>query len=91
MVGHTMPILLLGFVPLAYARVTAASFYAAAESGSAAVLTYGEYIFLFLFLLILPRLGGLEMVWWSLTVSQCAAAVLAYCLKARGCQRPHAI
>ncbi|MBQ6582822.1 MAG: polysaccharide biosynthesis C-terminal domain-containing protein [Mogibacterium sp.] len=91
MVGHTMPILLLGFVPLAYARVTAASFYAAAESGSAAVLTYGEYIFLFLFLLILPRLGGLEMVWWSLTVSQCAAAVLAYCLMARGCQRPHAI
>ena len=76
-VAESLPILLAGFIPLACARIGAARLYATAQSLRASVLTYAEFLFLFVLLLVLPAAGGLPMVWWSMSLSQIAAAVLA--------------
>lgn len=78
--SDTLPILLIGFIPIGYARVSAARLYATAQSGKASLLTYAESAFLFILLLVFPQIGGLRMVWWSMTLSQICTAIMALLL-----------
>ena len=73
MVGDNMPILLVGFLFLAYARVSTSSFYATQEAVKSSVIVYSEIIFFFLLLIIFPRFFGEPAVWWSMSIAQILA------------------
>jgi Na+-driven multidrug efflux pump len=80
LVETNMPIILIGFLFLAVARVATAGFYATEQSGKAILLVYSEVIFLFLFLLIFPRLFGTVAVWVSMLGAQIMACICAVIL-----------
>ncbi len=78
-----LPIFLVAFPFIAYARVSAAIFYAVKQNHAAQCLAYAEPFLLLAFLLILPSLAGenvMDGVWWSLTAARIATAALAFCL-----------
>lgn len=77
MVGDNMPILLVGFLFLAYARVSTSSFYATQEAVKSSVIVYSEIIFFFLLLIIFPRFFGEPAVWWSMSIAQILAMILS--------------
>lgn len=68
-----LPIILVGFLFLAAARVVTACFYATGQSGRSAVLVYSEEVFLLVLLLILPGFFGETAVWWSMSGAQILA------------------
>ncbi len=78
------PIFLFAFPFIAYARVSAAIFYAVKETRASQWLAYAEPVFLLLFLLTLPRLAEtgavMDSVWWSLTAARIVTAALAFYL-----------
>ncbi len=81
------PIFLLAFPFIAYARVSAAIFYAVKENHAAQCLAYVEPILITAFLLTLPALAEtsavMDSVWWSITAARIATALLAFCFLRR--------
>ena len=63
---------------MAVNRITAAGFYATEKSVLSYATAMAEPCFMLVFMLILPRFfGGQIMVWWSTVLSQISAAALA--------------
>lgn len=81
LVVRDMPIILIGFLFLALARVITSGFYATEKSGKSVVLVYSETVFLLVLLLIFPGRFGETAVWWSMSGAQMLAMVLALILK----------
>lgn len=81
------PIFLVAFPFIAYARVSAAIFYAVKETRASQWLAYAEPVFLLLFLLTFPHLvetdAVTDSIWWSLTAARIVTAALAFCLLRR--------
>ena len=90
LVGERMFIILIGFLFLAVSRVTTAAFYATEQALKSTVLIYAEILFLLLLLLVIPPFGGEISVWWSMSLSQILAMVVAvgFLLKKRKKGRP---
>lgn len=72
-----MPVILVGFLFLAVARVATSGFYATGQSGKSVVLVYSEEIFLLALLLVLPGYFGETAVWWSMSGAQMIAGLWA--------------
>ena len=68
--GEAFPLFAIGLLFTAYLRITTSYFYAIGRNGYSYVLVYGEPIFLFLFLLVLPPVEQLMGVWLSSPLSQ---------------------
>lgn len=79
-VRDILPVFLLGFLPLSFAREVTSFFYATEKNTAAYLLIYGEPLCLFLLLLFLPAVCGITGTWLAVPVSQlltgCAAAYL---------------
>ncbi|MBU3878130.1 multidrug transporter MatE [Faecalicatena sp. AGMB00832] len=76
-VSKMLPIFLFGYLFVSISRVTTAYFYATCKNTWAYILIYGEVIFLFLLLLILPKLEGVYGTWISVPISQIFAMGLS--------------
>ena len=77
-VAAVIPIFLLALPFVAVNRITAAGFYATERSVLSYATAMAEPCFMLVFMLILPRFfGGQIMVWWSTVLSQISAAALA--------------
>lgn len=70
-VGRVLPIFLSGYLFVGITRITVSCFYAAGRNRRAYLLIYGEPVFLFFLLLVLPRTSlGLTGTWLSVPLSQ---------------------
>ena len=77
-VAAVIPIFLIALPFVAVNRITAAGFYATENSVLSYATAMAEPCFMLVFMLILPRFfGGQIMVWWSTVLSQISAAALA--------------
>ena len=77
-VAAVIPIFLLALPFVAVNRITAAGFYAMERSVLSYAAAMAEPCSMFVFMLILPRFfGGQIMVWWSTVLAQISAAALA--------------
>ena len=77
-VAAVIPIFLIALPFVAVNRITAAGFYATEKSVLSYATAMAEPCFMLVFMLILPRFfGGQIMVWWSTVLSQISAAALA--------------
>ncbi len=77
-VAAVIPIFLLALPFVAVNRITAAGFYATERSVLSYATAMAEPCFMLVFMLILPRFfGGQIMVWWSTVLAQISAAALA--------------
>lgn len=76
-VAGILPIFLCGYLFVSISRVTTAYFYATGKNLFAYILIYGEVLFLFALLFIVPRLAGIYGVWTSVPISQFFAMGLA--------------
>lgn len=83
MVAQILPIFLCGYPFIAISRVTTAYFYTTEKSLQACLLIYGEIIFLFILLLILPEFAGVYGTWLSVSLSQFLAAIFSIFLMVR--------
>lgn len=83
-VAQVMPIFLAGFLFVSVSRVTTAFFYAVGDNLRAYLLIYGEPVFLFLLLLFLPGMLGVEGTWMSVPISQILVAFMSVGLAAAG-------
>lgn len=81
LIADNLPIILVGFLFLAFARVITSAFYATKQAGKAILVVYSEVAFLLILLLILPVIFGETAVWWSMSIAQIMAMVLAVILK----------
>lgn len=81
LVAEAIPIFLVGVLFLSFARIITAGFYATANGLFSYILVYAEPVFLLLLLLILPRFGGQDAVWWSMAGAQLMTSAVAFCLK----------
>ena len=71
MAAKAMPVFTIGFIPIAFCRVTTAYFYATQRNRPAYVMVYGEAVLLALLLaFVFPRMIGMDGVWISLPVAQ---------------------
>ncbi len=77
MIGQAVPVIITGFIPLSYSRITTARLYAITDTARAVILTYSEFVFMLIFLIIFTAVGGLNMVWWSLAFSHFSVGILA--------------
>lgn len=82
LVAFILPIFCTGFLFAAFSRVTTAYFYAAGRNVQAYLLIYGEPLFLFLLLLFLPNLLGVQGTWAAVPISQILAAAVGAVLAA---------
>lgn len=80
MVSKNLPVILIGFLFLAYARVTTSLFYATQQAVKSTVLVYSEIIFLLILLLIFPAFFGEPSIWWCMSAAQIMAMLLAAAL-----------
>ena len=79
--GKIIPIFLISVPFVAVTRVSTACFYATEKSILSYILTFIEPVLMLVFMLILPRLfGGQIMIWWSTVIARIVAAVLAMSL-----------
>lgn len=76
-VSRILPIFLFGYLFVSISRVTTAYFYATGKNLWAYILIYGEVLFLFVLLLIVPKLIGINGTWFSVPVSQLFAMILS--------------
>lgn len=76
-VAKILPIFLFGYLFVSISRVTTAYFYATGKNIWAYILIYGEVLFLFALLLIVPKLTGIYGTWLSVPVSQFFAMLLS--------------
>lgn len=77
-VADVIPIFLIALPFVAVNRITAAGFYATERSVLSYATAVAEPCFMLVFMLILPRFfGGQIMVWWSTVLAQISAAILA--------------
>jgi Na+-driven multidrug efflux pump len=67
------PIFCIGFLFVAFVRVTSSVFYATSENMKSYLLVYAEPVFLLILSLFVPQLAGLSGVWWS----YCGAQILS--------------
>lgn len=80
-VSKVMPIFLVSFPFVAINRITTASFYATEKNSFAYISTFIEPILMLIFILILPRLfGGQIMIWWSTVFARIISAIVAVIL-----------
>ncbi|MFY9283955.1 MAG: MATE family efflux transporter [Miniphocaeibacter sp.] len=64
---HILPIFALSFLLLAFLRITTSYFYATKNNGFSYILIYGEPVISFILLIfILPRIFGLNGVWFTI-------------------------
>lgn len=77
MVADVLPIFIWGYLCISVSRVTTAYFYATNQHALAAVLIYGEPVFLGLSLLLVPPLLGITGTWLSVLFSQVFAMGLS--------------
>ena len=77
MVADVLPIFIWGYLCISVSRVTTAYFYATNQHALAAVLIYGEPVFLGLSLLLVPPLLGITGTWLSVLFSQAFAMGLS--------------
>ena len=71
MAAKAMPVFTVGFIPIAFCRVTTAYFYETQHNRPAYVMVYGEAVLLALLLaFVFPRMIGMDGVWISLPVAQ---------------------
>lgn len=75
--AHMLPIFLCGYLFVGVSRVTTAYFYAVSKNLHAYLLIYGEPLFLFLLLLILPEKTGIQGTWLAVPISQAVIAVIS--------------
>lgn len=80
MVSKNLPVILIGFLFLAYARVATSAFYATQQAVKSTVIVYSEIIFLLLFLFIFPPIFGETAIWWCMSAAQIMAMVMAAAL-----------
>lgn len=80
-VANIMPIFLIGYIFLAFSRVTTSYFYATEKVGYSYTLVYIEPIIQVLLLLILPHLKGQLAVWWCMPLAQIMTCIIAIILK----------
>ncbi|MCI8633591.1 MAG: multidrug transporter MatE [Lachnospiraceae bacterium] len=79
---HILPIFLISIPFDAVSRITTASFYATEKSLFSYILILLEPLLMVLLMLILPRLGGGQMmIWQSAVLAKVLAALLALILK----------
>lgn len=78
-VGEILPYFILGFLFLAFIRVTTSGFYATEKNLFAYILVYTEPVMLFFLLMALPKFWGVTGIWIAAPLSQIitAAAALA--------------
>lgn len=77
-VARIIPIFLGALPFVAINRIAAASFYATEKTVLSYALTFIEPVLMLVFMLILPRFfGGQIMIWWSTVLARIGAAVLA--------------
>ncbi|MDO4292412.1 MAG: MATE family efflux transporter [Eubacteriales bacterium] len=85
--GRALPIFLAGLLFYAFSRITTSGFYATEQSLFSYLCVYAEPLLLWGLLLLIPRFGGQNGVWWSMVLSQVLTALLAFglrCLEWRG-------
>lgn len=86
-VGTILPLFLGSFIFLALIMVTIALFYSTEESGLSYLLVYSEPILLFILLMLLPRVFGLNGVWIAVPLMQfivwCISLAAKHSLKLR--------
>lgn len=88
-VAQVLTIFLLGFVFVAFLRITIPYFYAVKRTLFACLLIYGEPILLCVVaLLVLPPLIGVDGVWISVPVVQAALTTLGFFLLLRSGAKP---
>lgn len=76
-----VPIFLVSLPFVAITRIATAAFYATEKSKLSYILTFIEPILMLVFMLILPKLfGGQIMIWWSSVFARIFAAILAVIL-----------
>ena len=76
--GKIIPIFLISVPFVAITRVSTAAFYATEKNTLSYILTFIEPVLMLIFMLILPRLfGGQIMIWWSTVIARIVSAVLA--------------
>lgn len=80
-VADILPYFIIGFVFLAFIRVTTSGFYATEKNRFAYVLVYAEPVMLFLLLLVVPRFWGVTGIWIAAPLSQIITALLALAAK----------
>ncbi len=73
MASEVTPIFCIGFLFVAFVRVTSSAFYATNRNFQSYLLVYAEPILLLILSLFVPARMGLDGVWWS----YCAAQVLS--------------
>lgn len=71
------PIFCIGFLFVAFVRVTSAVFYATSENLKSYLLVYAEPVFLLILALFVPKLAGLNGVWWSYCGAQILSGIAA--------------
>lgn len=76
-VGDVLPYFLVGFIIMAYLRITTSWFYATEKNFYAYLVVYGEPVLLLIMLLILPQFIGLTGIWLAVPVSQVLTALVA--------------
>lgn len=76
-VSEILPIFLIGYIFMGYSRTSIAYFYATERNRLAYILIYGEPIYLFLLLLILPNILSIRGTWISVPISQIAIMVMS--------------
>ncbi len=76
-----IPIFLISVPFVAVTRISTAGFYATEKAALSYILTFVEPILMLIFMLILPRLfGGQIMIWWSTVLARIFSALLALLL-----------
>lgn len=75
--GQVLPIFIVGFLFLSFARVTTAYFYATEKNVLAYLVIYGESLLLFAFLMICPPIMGITGTWLAVPLSQAAVMLLS--------------
>ncbi len=80
-IAKIVPIFLVSLPFIAITRISTASFYATEKSALSYILTFIEPVAMLIFMLILPRVfGGQIMIWWSTVFARIVAAILAIIL-----------
>lgn len=81
MIQGSIPVFLLGIFFVSFTRVTTSCFYAIEKTVYSYILVYAEPIMLFILLLIIPPIMGLNGVWWSMCLAQIICSGIAFVLK----------
>ncbi|MGF6374975.1 putative MATE family efflux protein [Clostridiales Family XIII bacterium PM5-7] len=76
-VVEALPYFLVGFIFMAYLRITTSWFYATEQNAFAYLLVYGEPVLLLISLLIIPQLTGRLGIWIAVPVSQILTCFMA--------------